>query len=144
MNIKQIRELAQILRQNELSALEITEGETCIRMERDKSKASSGDSMTSISCESEISVEAAHSGMDFSKTMEVTSPMVGVFYAAPAPDAEPFVKLGADVKKGDVLCVIEAMKLINEITAEKDGTIVDICVHSGDAVEFGQTLFKLS
>lgn len=144
MNIKQIRELAQILRQNELSALEITEGEICIRMECDKSKGSNGDSMKAISCEPEISAEAARDGADFSQTMEVTSPMVGVFYAAPSPEAEPFVKVGADVKKGDVLCVIEAMKLINEITAEKDGKIVDICAHSGDAVEFGQTLFKLS
>ncbi len=82
-------------------------------------------------------------GLDFNAISLVTSPMVGVFYAAPAPDQEPFVKVGSKVKKGDVLCIIEAMKLMNEITAEQDGEVVDICVHSGDVVEFGQPLFKI-
>ena len=73
----------------------------------------------------------------------VKSPLAGVFYAAPSPGAEPFVRVGSRVKKGDVLCIVEAMKLMNEIQAERDGEIVDICVHDGDVVEFGQTLFKL-
>ena len=83
-------------------------------------------------------------GVDFNNLAEVTSPLVGVFYASPSPDAEPFVKVGSMVKKGDVLCIVEAMKLMNEIVAEQDGTVVDICAHNGDVVEFGQTLFKLS
>ena len=66
-----------------------------------------------------------------------------MFYAAPSPGAEPFVRVGSRVKKGDVLCIVEAMKLMNEIQAERDGEIVDICAHDGDVVEFGQTLFKL-
>ena len=82
-------------------------------------------------------------GLDFNAISLVTSPMVGVFYATPAPDQEPFVKVGSKVKKGDVLCIIEAMKLMNEITAEQDGEVVDICVKSGDVVEFGQPLFKI-
>jgi acetyl-CoA carboxylase biotin carboxyl carrier protein len=68
---------------------------------------------------------------------------VGVFYAAPAPEAEAFVKVGDKVKKGDVLCIVEAMKLMNEITSTHDGEIVDICITNGAVVEFGQTLFKL-
>ena len=63
--------------------------------------------------------------------------MVGVFYAAPAPGAEPFVHVGSKVKKGETLCVIEAMKVMNEVTAEADGEVVDICVKDGDLVEYG-------
>ncbi len=73
----------------------------------------------------------------------VKSPMVGVFYAAPSPEDEPFVKVGDSVKKGDVLCIIEAMKLMNEITAEQDGTVAEVCVEDGALVEFGQPLFIL-
>ncbi len=73
----------------------------------------------------------------------VNSPMVGVFYAAPAPDKDPYVTVGTKVKKGDILCLIEAMKLMNEITAEHDGEIVELCVENGQVVEFGQPLFMI-
>ena len=73
----------------------------------------------------------------------VTSPMVGVFYAAPAPDKEPYVSVGSKVNKGDVLCLIEAMKLMNEVTAEKSGEITEVCVDNGQVVEYGQTLFMI-
>jgi len=82
--------------------------------------------------------------VDFNNLVEVQSPMVGVFYAASAPDAAPYVTVGSKVKKGDTLCIIEAMKLLNEINAEVDGEIADICVENGQVVEFGQTLFKIS
>jgi acetyl-CoA carboxylase biotin carboxyl carrier protein len=75
---------------------------------------------------------------------DVKSPMVGVFFAAPSPDSEPFVKIGDTVKKGDVLCILEAMKLMNEIPAEHDGKITNICAENGDVVEFGQVLFTIS
>ena len=73
----------------------------------------------------------------------VTAPMVGVFYAAPAPGAEPFVHVGSHVHEGDTLCVIEAMKLMNEVTAERDGEIVEICVEDGGLVEFGGCIMKI-
>jgi acetyl-CoA carboxylase biotin carboxyl carrier protein len=73
----------------------------------------------------------------------VTSPMVGVFYAAPDPGAEPFVSLGKQVKKGDVLCIVEAMKLMNEILAEEDGVITKISCTNGQTVEYGQELFRM-
>lgn len=73
----------------------------------------------------------------------INSPMVGVFYAAPAPDKDPYVSVGSMVKKGDILCLIEAMKLMNEVTAERDGEIVKICVDNGQVVEFGQPLFMI-
>ena len=73
----------------------------------------------------------------------ITSPMVGVFYSAPAPDSDPYVTVGSQVKKGDVLCLIEAMKLMNEVTAEKSGEICEICVENGQVVEYGQPLFMI-
>lgn len=73
----------------------------------------------------------------------ITAPMVGVFYAAASPDAQPYVSVGSTVKKGDVICIIEAMKLMNEITATQSGTITEVCCADGDIVEFGQTLFKI-
>ena len=69
--------------------------------------------------------------------------MVGVFYAASAPGAEPYVRIGSRVHKGDVLCLIEAMKLMNEVTADTDGEIVEICVENGQVVEYGQPLFMI-
>ncbi len=80
---------------------------------------------------------------DYNKYRDVKSPMVGIFYAAPSPDAEPFVKVGSRVKKGDTLCIIEAMKLMNDVVAEEDGEIVEICAENGALVEFGQILFKI-
>ena len=81
--------------------------------------------------------------LDMSHTTAVRAPMVGVFYAAPAPGAEPFVQVGSKVKKGDTLCVIEAMKVMNEVTAEADGEVVDVCVKDGDLVEYGCCLMKI-
>ena len=74
---------------------------------------------------------------------EIKSPMVGTFYSKPSPDKEAFVKVGDKVKKGQVVCIIEAMKLMNEIEAEFDGEVVEVCLNDGDAVEYGKPLFKL-
>ncbi len=76
-------------------------------------------------------------------TEMVKAPLVGIFYEAPAPGEEPFVKEGQKVKKGDVLCVIEAMKMMNELKADVDGTVKKVDVKDGDAVEFGQVLFEV-
>ncbi len=73
----------------------------------------------------------------------IEAPMVGVFYAAPSPDSEPYVSVGSTVKKGDVVCIIEAMKLMNEVTAEKSGVVTEICVENGQVVEYGQPLFLI-
>lgn len=75
---------------------------------------------------------------------EIKSPMVGTFYASPAPDKEAFVKVGDKVKKGQVVCIVEAMKLMNEIESEFDGEIVEVCVNDGDVVEYGMSLFKIA
>lgn len=77
------------------------------------------------------------------KGTEVTAPMVGVFYAAPAPGDEPFVHVGSKVKAGETLCIIEAMKVLNEVTAEADGEVLEIYVADGDLVEFGSCLMRI-
>ena len=77
------------------------------------------------------------------KGTEVTAPMVGVFYAAPAPGDESFVHVGSKVKAGETLCIIEAMKVLNEVTAETDGEVLEICVADGDLVEFGSCLMRI-
>ena len=77
------------------------------------------------------------------KGTEVTAPMVGVFYVAPAPGDEPFVHVGSKVKAGETLCIIEAMKVLNEVTAEADGEVLEICVADGDLVEFGSCLMRI-
>ena len=78
-----------------------------------------------------------------SNLIEITSPMVGTFYRAPSPEAEPYVDVGASVAAGDVLCVIEAMKLMNELECEVTGRIVEVCADNAEPVDFGQLLFKV-
>lgn len=94
----------------------------------------------------EVKVEATENGTAKEKNEDykvVKSPMVGTFYSKSSPDAEPYVEVGSKVKKGDILCIVEAMKLMNEIESEFDGEIVEVCVNDGDMVDFGKPLFKI-
>ena len=90
-----------------------------------------------------VAKSSAAVGEGEANTEMVKAPLVGIFYEAPAPGEEPFVKEGQKVKKGDVLCVIEAMKMMNELKADVDGTVKKVDVKNGDAVEFGQVLFEV-
>ncbi|MCL2003724.1 MAG: acetyl-CoA carboxylase biotin carboxyl carrier protein [Oscillospiraceae bacterium] len=145
MNIEHIKSLADILSAHGLTALEVSEDGSKIRLEK-QSPAAPGKTRFSASAAAVFEADTDADGsqpVDFNHLFEVKSPLVGVFYSAPGPDAEMFVSIGSKVKKGDVLCIIETMKLMNEITAERDGEIVDICVKNGDIAEFGQVLFKM-
>ena len=82
----------------------------------------------------------AEAKAEVKKGQAVTSPMVGTFYKAPSPDARPFVEVGQTISKGDVVCIVEAMKLMNEIESEFSGKVVEVCVEDGQPVEFGQVL----
>ena len=162
MNIRQIRELAQIVRENGLSALEISENDSKIRIECARGEvvvAAPAPAAVQVpevaapavapvvapvqAAEAPAPIIREEAPVDFNRMHEIKSPMVGVFYASPSPDSKPFVEIGQKVKKGDVVCIIEAMKLMNELTADQDGEVVDICVNNGDVVEYGQPLFKL-
>lgn len=102
-------------------------------------------SMPDISMAMATAAEAASGAEDEEdEAFVIKSPLVGTFYAAPAQDAEPFVKIGDRVKKGQVLAIVEAMKMMNEIESDCDGTVADILVDNGAPVEFGQPLFKIN
>lgn len=153
MKINDIKALAELVSKNNLSALEYSEGETHLRIENaprtvavapaQAAPAAAPAAPAAAPAVEAAPVAAADAGADFNAAKMVTSPMVGVFYASPSPTDPPFVAVGSKVKKGDVLCIIEAMKLMNEITAEEDGEIIDICATNGSVVEYGQILFKL-
>ena len=146
MNIRNIKQLAQIAREFQLSALDIEEEGIKISIRREAPvRAAITTQPGAISDEDMVisTGEVMDPGMNFNAIRTVDAPMVGIFYQASSPEAQPYVQVGSRVKKGDVLCIIEAMKLFNEIKAPEDGEIVDICVSSGDVVEFGQTLFKI-
>lgn len=147
MRISEIQKLAEIMERYSLTAVRLGEGEERVELERGAVVAPAAQpvqpavSLPPIVGESTAAVET-HAPSTASAN-DIRSPMVGVFYSAPSPDAEPFVKIGDHVRKGDVLCIIEAMKLMNEITAEVDGEVVDICVENGQLVEFEQCLMRI-
>ena len=150
MKIEEIRELAQIMKENGLGVLELQEDGTSLRLETACATAPEVQAVVPAAAPAApapapTAPATAQDGtpVDFNNLKEVKSPMVGMFYQAPSPEADPYVRVGSKVKKGDVLCVIEAMKLLNEITADTDGEIVDVCVENGQLVEYGQVLFKI-
>ena len=136
MNEIDIRKYARLMAEYGLTGLEFRTAGDTVRLERNGSPAPAAIPVSTPAPTADASVPA-------DDTVSVTSPMVGVFYRAPAENAAPYVKVGDRVKAGTVLCLIEAMKMMNEITADRDGEIADICAANGDVVEFGQTLFKL-
>lgn len=145
MNIDNVKALVDILNRGGLSRLEVCEGDTKISIEKNtitKDFHEKGDKPAEPMHQQPF-VSVNGEALDFNKITEVKAPMVGVFYVSPSPESEPFVTIGSKVKKGDTLCIIEAMKLMNEITAECDGEVVDICLKNGDIAEFGQVLFKI-
>ena len=133
MNEEIIRKYAKLMKELDLSGIEVTEGSSAVRLERTPTGGAVQTAPVSAPAETQ----------NGDNLTAVTSPMVGVFYAAPTEDAEPFVKAGDTVKRGDTLCIIEAMKLMNEITAEQDGVISQVCVSNGQVVEYGTVLFKM-
>lgn len=135
--------MADLMKSNELTALEVQDGDFSLKLERKHETASPAP----ISVATHVQTTPSGPVTEVEKTPEegipIKSPMVGVFYAAPDPGAEPYVSLGRHVKKGDVLCIVEAMKLMNEITAQEDGVINKISCTNGQTVEFGQELFRM-
>lgn len=133
-----IRKFAQLMKELDLTGLEITEDNKVVRLERN---------MTAVGTQP-AAVETAASAVlpeakEASNYISIKSPIVGLFYAAPAENADPYVSLGDRVKKGQTLCIVEAMKMMNEIRAEEDGVIAEICVTNGQMVEYGTELFRI-
>lgn len=129
-----IRKYANLMKELELTGLEITENDRVVRLERNLTAE-----VRPVSTVSTPAPEIRPSA----EGVSVKSPLVGLFYAAPAENAEPYVTLGDRVKKGQTLCIVEAMKLMNEIAAKEDGVISEVCVTNGQMVEYGTELFRI-
>lgn len=140
MNLDEIRALAQMMKDAELTKVEVTDGTQTVCLEKGAAQAAWPPTSAAAETAEKNGAGAPASAERF---QEIKSPMVGVFYAAPSPEQEPYVRVGSAVKKGDVICVIEAMKLLNEISSDQDGEIAEICAESGAIVEYGQPLFRL-
>ena len=137
MNETDIRKYAGLMKELGLTGLEITEDNKVVRLECSQPVVTG----TAAVQAAPAAVPApAAPAADYTS---VKSPLVGVFYAASAENAAPYVKQGDPVKKGQILCIVEAMKMLNEITAEEDGTVLDVCVTNGQVVEFGTELFRI-
>jgi acetyl-CoA carboxylase biotin carboxyl carrier protein len=154
MDIRKVKKLIELLEESGVSEIEIKEGEESVRISRHPTGM-----MHTIATPMSYSTPAAAIGAAAgaaagasaaatasaaaapSPDQVVTAPMVGTFYASPAPGAKAFVEIGSEVKPGDVLCIIEAMKMMNQIESDKAGRVVSVLVKNGDPVEFGQTLF---
>ena len=135
MDENSIRKYASLMRELGLTGLEIDKDGGVVRLEM-------GGAAAPAVVSAAPAVQAAPVA-PAGKGSCITSPMVGVFYAAPAENAAPYVKVGDSVRRGDVLCIIEAMKLMNEITAELDGVITEVCAENGQVVDFGCPLFRI-
>ena len=134
------RKYAKLMQELGLTGLEIKENDTTVRLERNVTV--SGKISKQDAAESTKGWSSDEEGLAEGESV-ITSPMVGVFHDSPDNSAESFVKEGDTVKKGDTLCIIEAMKLMNEITAEEDGTIVKVCAENGQLVDYGTELFRI-
>ncbi|AZG22005.1 acetyl-CoA carboxylase biotin carboxyl carrier protein [Neisseria gonorrhoeae] len=146
MDLRKLKKLIDLVEESGIAEIEVTEGEEKVRITRTIAAAAApvyaapvpaaAPAVTPAAAPVAASAPAARDLSDAQK-----SPMVGTFYRAPGPNAAAFVEVGQQVKAGDTLCIIEAMKLMNEIEAEKSGTVKEILVENGTPVEFGEPLF---
>ena len=139
MDEANIRKFAKLMREEDLSGLEITEDGVTVRLER----AVAENVIQVPQGAAAAPAAAAEKSESTDDSSYVTSPMVGVAYLAPTENSDPYVKLGDKVKAGDILCIVEAMKLMNMIQTEIDGTIAEICITDGQVVEYGTKLFRI-
>ena len=140
---EEIEELTKYLEQKGLSEISIETKDGKISVKRDAEGIVRPVFSSSAGGEIKQQQSEKQDSSKKSKFFQVTSPMVGTFYLAPSPGAEPFVKIGSKVKPGDVLCIIEAMKIMNELPSETSGTIVEILVKDNQTVEYGQVLMRI-
>jgi len=147
MDIRKVKKLIQLLEESGLSEIEITEGEDTVRITREVSKDSIQTKVITSNPEQEtpdnnqVNTIGQHNNNELH---EIVAPMIGTFFHASEPSAEAFVKVGDEVNEGDTLCIIEAMKMMNQIESDVNGIIERILVQNGDPVEYDQVLFLIS
>lgn len=146
MDIRKVKKLIEMLEESRVSEIEIHEGEESVRISR-VSSVTPAHTVVQVPADETAAVVNAGAAASAPETAEepegsiVKSPMVGIFYESPAPGKPPFVELGKRVARGEVLCIIEAMKIMNQIESEFSGIISKIMVENGEPVEYGQPLF---
>lgn len=149
MDIRKIKKLIELLEQSSLTEMEITEGEETVKLSRLSHAAPPAPApvhampVAAPAAAPAAATESAPAAADEPSGTLVRSPMVGTFYASPSPDAEAFVKVGQQVNVGDTLCMVEAMKMFNQIESEHKGKIKRILVENGQPVEFDEPLFEI-
>lgn len=148
MDIRKIKKLIELITETDVAEIEIHEGEESVRINRAHAQTSAPKATPTIAVSAssppppaETVTPEAPTVKEESKGHAVKAPMVGTVYLAPSPDAKPFVDIGQKVKAGDTVCIIEAMKMFNEIEADKTGTIAAILIENGEPVEYDQPLF---
>jgi len=149
MNIKEIKEMVNLMNENNLLELEIEKEGMRIRLKKTSSKEYSGSDMP-ILIENNRSIDnqkpkeiSATQEKTVPNSVEIKAPMVGTFYRAPQPEAPPYAQVGQNIDAGQVICIIEAMKLMNEIKSEIKGKILEILVDNAEPVEFGQPILLI-
>jgi acetyl-CoA carboxylase biotin carboxyl carrier protein len=151
MDIRKVKKLIELLEESGISEIEISEGEESVRISRypkpgtvtATAAPAAAPAAPAPAAPAATPTAAAEPPAPPVRGQQVTAPMVGTFYSGPAPGAKPFVEIGTEVKPGDTLCVIEAMKMMNQIESEFAGRVVSILVENGSPVEFGQPLFVI-
>ncbi|OEY65682.1 acetyl-CoA carboxylase biotin carboxyl carrier protein [Marinobacter sp. X15-166B] len=149
MDIRKIKKLIELLDESDVEELEIHEGDDSVRISR-RREQSGAPVMAHYSAPAPqpaaapVAAEPATAAPAAPAGHTVNSPMVGTFYRSPSPTSAPFVEVGQSVKAGDVICIVEAMKMMNQIEADKSGTITEILVENGQPVEFDQPLIVIS
>lgn len=150
MDLKKVRELIELMKENDLVEVEIEAGDSKIHLKRPGADAkmvqyaAAAPMMAApVAAASAAASAAPAAAASDAGISPIKSPIVGTFYQAPSPDAPPYVKVGDKVAPDTTVCIVEAMKVMNEIKAEASGTIVEACCKDGQAVEFGQALFKI-
>ncbi len=147
MNTKDVEQLIELLEKSTISEIEVSRWGKKIRVSRQGGNVVVQNSgMTPAPSQTAAPVQVAPETSEDENSpqgMSIKSPMVGTFYRSPGPEIDPFVKVGDHVKKGDTLCIIEAMKIMNEVESEVSGVIVDIQIENAQPVEYGQTLFLI-
>lgn len=142
-----VKEFIEMLESSTLSVLEIKNGDgSAIRLEKSTSAAPAvvmQSSVTAPAPEAAAPQSAPAPSSPVAEGKTINSPIVGVFYAAPSPESKPYVTVGQKIAKGDTICIVEAMKCMNEIQSEFDGEVTEVLVNDGDLVEYGQPLFRV-
>ncbi|MFQ5596906.1 MAG: acetyl-CoA carboxylase biotin carboxyl carrier protein [Nitrospiria bacterium] len=146
MDLEAIKKLIALMDETALTEVEVEDSESRVRLRKERYAVSdivSPQDLQPKAQEAPVSAEKPGERSEDKKKRQITSPIVGTFYKAPSPDANPYIELGDLVKKGQILCVVEAMKLMNEIESDLDGRVVEVCVEDGAAVEYGEALFTI-